>query len=336
MSTTSVIDLSRLPLPPVAQELAHAQIRDEMLADYTADMQADNPEFTSPLPSDPAYTLISRFAYRELHLRQRINEAARAVLLAYAQGGDLDNLGALFGVVRLVLEPADNEATPPKPAVLESDAALRTRILLAVDGISVAGPASAYAFHALSADSLVKDVSVDAPKFAKADHIDPTVEAQLPADVICIRVVDDIGLVDPVPGDVALTVLSHNNDGAPDQATLDNVETGVDAEDVRPLTDNPRVRGAEISTYRIEAELTLYDGAGQSEVLAAAQASVEQYSAEHHRLGHDITVSGLYAALHKPGVQNVNLIEPAATIVRNDRQAAYADEIVITVVGVDV
>lgn len=39
-------------------------------------------------------------AYRELLLRQRINQAAKSNLLAFATGTDLDNLGALYDVER--------------------------------------------------------------------------------------------------------------------------------------------------------------------------------------------------------------------------------------------
>ncbi|NUV25651.1 hypothetical protein MS6204_04603 [Escherichia coli] len=45
---------------------------------------------TLELESEPATKLLQENAYRELLLRQRINEAAQAVMVAYAMGGDLD------------------------------------------------------------------------------------------------------------------------------------------------------------------------------------------------------------------------------------------------------
>lgn len=40
-------------------------------------------------------------------LRQRVNDAAKAVMLAYSTGEDLDQLGANFNTPRLVVAPAD-------------------------------------------------------------------------------------------------------------------------------------------------------------------------------------------------------------------------------------
>ena len=51
-------------------------------------------------------------AYREVIWRQRVNNAAKAVTLAYAEGSDLDVIGANFNVERLVITPADKSAIP--------------------------------------------------------------------------------------------------------------------------------------------------------------------------------------------------------------------------------
>ena len=87
-------------------------------------------------------------AYREMLLRARINEAAKANMLAYATKGDLDNLAAFFGVERLEDE---------------TDERLRKRTQLALEGFSTAGPVGAYIFHSLSASNEVKSVSVKSP-----------------------------------------------------------------------------------------------------------------------------------------------------------------------------
>ena len=87
-------------------------------------------------------------AYRETLLRARINEAAKANMLAYATSSDLDNLAAFFGVERLVDE---------------TDERLRKRTQLALEGFSTAGPVGAYIFHSLSASNEVKSVSVKSP-----------------------------------------------------------------------------------------------------------------------------------------------------------------------------
>jgi phage-related baseplate assembly protein len=71
--------------------------------------------------------LLEENCYRELLLRQRVNEAARAVMVAYSVGSDLDQLAANFNVERLTITPEDDSVVPPVPAVMESDADLRVR-----------------------------------------------------------------------------------------------------------------------------------------------------------------------------------------------------------------
>jgi phage-related baseplate assembly protein len=83
-----------------------------------------------------------------LLLRARINEAARANLLAFAVGNDLDHLGAFYGVARL-----------PQ----EQDEPLRRRIRARIMGFANAGGAAHYRYWALSASPDVADVAVDSP-----------------------------------------------------------------------------------------------------------------------------------------------------------------------------
>ncbi|CNI32825.1 baseplate assembly protein [Yersinia pekkanenii] len=106
---------------------------------------------TLTLESEPITTLLQESTYRELVLRQRVNEAAQAVMVAYANGSDLDQLGANNNVSRLVAIPANNDAIPPVVAVMESDADFRLRIPQAFEALSVAGPTGAYEAHTRSA-----------------------------------------------------------------------------------------------------------------------------------------------------------------------------------------
>ncbi len=138
------INLSKLPAPDVVETLDYELILQEMLAD----LRQRDPQFSATVESDPAYKILEVAAYRETLLRQRVNDAARSVMLGYAGGGDLDNLAAFFGVERL-----EGEA----------DSRLRTRAQLAIEGYTTAGPVGAYVFHGLSASELVKDIDVSSP-----------------------------------------------------------------------------------------------------------------------------------------------------------------------------
>ena len=144
MSNFTPIDLSKLPAPDVIETLDF----ENLLTDYINDFIARNPNYATLLESDPAIILMQVVAYREMLLRARINEAAKANMLAYATKGDLDNLAAFFGVERLIDE---------------TDERLRKRTQLALEGFSTAGPVGAYIFHSLSASNEVKSVSVKSP-----------------------------------------------------------------------------------------------------------------------------------------------------------------------------
>ena len=145
MTNFTAIDLSKLPPPKVIEELSFEAIFQEMLNDFLE----KNPTYSTLLESDPAMIVLEVCAYREMMLRNRINEAAKATMLAYATGSDLENLAATMGGVQKL----ENE----------TDERLRQRVQLAPEGFSTAGPVGAYIFHALSASNDVKSVSAKSP-----------------------------------------------------------------------------------------------------------------------------------------------------------------------------
>lgn len=300
MSAFTAIDLDQIPAPEIIEALDFEAV----LSALKTDLLIREPDLALvlDLESEPITKLLEICAYREVLVRQRVNDAARGVMLAYAVGADLENLGALFGVTRLVVQEGDDQAIPPVPEILEDDTRLRGRIQLALEGFAAAGPRGAYLFWGLSASALVKDVSVTSPS----------------------------------PGEVRISVLSTEGQGVPDQALLDAVDTTLNDEDVRPLTDHVTVYAAEILTYTIDATLTLYEGPDEAVVLGAAQAAIDAFVAGNHRLGHDINLSGIYAALHQAGVQNVALAAPLADLEVGDTQAAFCTGITLTVGGRDV
>jgi phage-related baseplate assembly protein len=83
--------------------------------------------------------------YVDIGLRQRINEAIQANLLAYAYGGDLDHLAQFYDVTRLSGE---------------ADEKLRVRVVLAIRGRSTGGTEPRYRSVALDADIRVADATV--------------------------------------------------------------------------------------------------------------------------------------------------------------------------------
>ena len=296
MSNFTPIDLSTVPAPNVVEALSFETI----LAAMLADLQARDTTFTALVESDPADKILEVAAYRELLIRQRVNDGARAVMLAYATGSDLENLAALFGVTRKTLSAGNPNALPPILPTYETDTALRYRTQLALEGLSTAGPIGAYQFHALSVDG-VKDVGIQGPP-------------------------------DTDPGDVLVTILSATGSGTASGPLIAAVAAALNAEDVRPLTDQVTVQSAAIVNYEVIATLHIPTGPDPSAVQTAALASVQAFVESRHRVGADVRLSGLYAALHVGGVERVTLTSPGITadLVITAAQAPFCTDITLS------
>lgn len=92
------IDLSKLPAPQLIEELDYESILSQM----RTKMRAICPEWTGyELESDPANKILEVAAYREMLIRQRVNEATRGVMIAFATGSDLDHLAGFYPEKRL-------------------------------------------------------------------------------------------------------------------------------------------------------------------------------------------------------------------------------------------
>lgn len=299
-----IIDLSQLPAPDVVESLDFESILAERKATLISLFPAESKEAitrTLSLESEPLTKFLQENAYREVIWRQRVNEAARACMLAYAKNSDLDVIAANNNTKRLTITAADSDAFPPVPAVMESDTDLRLRAQQAFEGLSVAGPVGAYEYHGRSADGRVADISVFSPS----------------------------------PACVTVSVLSRESNGAASADLLRAVEKALNAEDVRPVGDRLTVQTAEIVRYEIAAILYFYPGPESTPILAAAEQRLEAYINAQHRLGRDIRRSAIYAALHVEGVQRVELLSPAVDIVLAQYQASWCTKYAITVGGTD-
>lgn len=300
----AIVDLSLLAAPDVVEEVDYEMLLAERKATFVSLFPEDQQEAvarTLTLESEPIVKLLEENAYREVIWRQRVNEAARAVMLAYAAGSDLDQIGANSNVARLVIRPADNTTFPPTPAVMEADTDYRLRIQQAPEGLSVAGSTGAYQFHGRSADGRVADISV----------------------------------ISPEPACVTVSVLSRENNGIASEDLIAAVRNALNDEDVRPVADRVTVQSANIVNYKIDASLFLYPGPEREPVLNAAKARLQAYITAQHRLGRDIRKSAIYAALHVEGVQRVELAAPAVDIVLDETQASWCSEYSVTVGGSD-
>lgn len=362
--TNTVINISKLPEPDVIEEISY----DSILTELTEYLKGEQPMFLDSdgkavrkraefyreengdrylrvpvledegleyieLESDPAMRQLQIVAYREMLLRQRVNEASLAVMLAYAKGADLDHIGVFYNVQRLVLQ-APSEAEPDLPLILESDEDFRVRIQVSLEQFATAGTEGAYVFNALSAHADIKDATASAPEFRIVEPDPSLPDGTLPDDAVIFRPVSDAGLTDPKPGDVRITVLSKDGNGTASPEVIQAVELAVNDESKRPITDRVRVYPANIIGYTVNADIYTYAGPDSDLVISSARNACRAYADENHRLGRDITLSGIYAALHVPGVQKVELTNITEDIVCEKTDAAYCTAINLTYQGI--
>ncbi|MCL1962463.1 MAG: baseplate J/gp47 family protein [Desulfovibrionaceae bacterium] len=197
-----MINLESLPAPLVVEPLDFEAI----LAEIKADLLRRYPDAADvlDLESEPLTKLMEAFAYRELLYRARVNDAARAHLLAFATGSDLDHLAALFGVLR---QPA------------ETDERLRARLQLRIAAMAGQGTREHYEFHAMTACADVRAAHATTPQpgavrvvlwledGADADAVQQTVLSALDADdVRVLGVPVTVGAARPKPIDVSARI----------------------------------------------------------------------------------------------------------------------------------
>lgn len=289
------IELSQLRTPEIVEMIEYETLLAERKARFVSlypESERAEIAATLELESEPLARLLQENAYRELLLRQVINDRARATLLAYARRNTLEHIAALFDVERLVIVPGDpaNGIDP----VYEDDDSLRERVQLAPRGFSVAGPDDAYVFHARSADGRVLSATAYSPE-------------------PCVMIV---------------TLLSREGDGTASAELIEIVEAALESK--RPQADEVIVRSAGIIPYEIRATLRFFRGADRVVARDDANRHAASFAKRMHRIGTEVTLDGLYASLRATGVQKVLLDSPASGVQVTRDEAAYCAHIDLT------
>jgi phage-related baseplate assembly protein len=267
----SAIDLTQLPVPQVLEDLDYEVLYQDDLTTFR-ELIGDN--WSATLESDPVTKLLEVGAYRKLLNRSRINDAAKALMLAYAVGADLDQLAANVSLSRLVVQAEDLTAVPPVAEVLEEDDALRERVQLVYEGLTTAGPRNSYILHARNASGQVADATAESPS----------------------------------PAVVEVTVLALEGNGTASAELLAVVDAYLNDDDVRPVADRVVVQSAEILPYKINATVYMASTGPESEgVLAECRARLADWINPRRRLGVEVSRSAIDAQLHISGVTRVEL-----------------------------
>lgn len=303
-----LIDLSSVPAPDFVEEISFEEIRALAIAKL---LELD-PEYTV-VESDPAIKVIEVFCYREMLLRQRVNDAARANVITEAVGKDLDVKGAGVNVERIAGEDDDR---------------YMERIQQGFARLAAAGPRGAYAAHTKDVSVAVVDCGVHSPERGK-----------IVVTVLAYQDVDDatedearIGaalFAQPTGG--ATRIVARSN-----SALLNEIRVKLNEEDIRPMTDMVTVRVPTILEYAISSALVIYPGPDAEAVRLAAKGRLDAYLRSVRKVSYDSTKAGIIAALTAPGVQNVILNNPTADIEAGNYDLAVctAIDLVVDRVGV--
>ncbi len=287
------VDLSSLPVPVVIEDLDFEAVVARQKAKFqeiwTA-VRLSNPELALPeydvsmLETDPVTVIIEAESYREVLLRARVNDAARSNLLKFSVGPDLDHLAADHGVARL----AD-----------ETDAALRSRVVLADQGRSSAGPEEWYKYHARSASPAVRDAAV------YRRGAGPEIE---------------------------VAILAQNDGGVPSAALLATVEAVVTSSSVRSINDIVTVVAGTKMVLDVAADIWLLPETPVA-VFEGLETRLRLALDSEGGFGFDINESWLKAKLMAPGVANVVIGTPAGDMVMADNAAATFGAVTLTLKG---
>lgn len=176
---------------------------------------------------------------------------------------------------------AVNVSTTAEGADVEDDARLRERIRLAPESYTVAGSAGQY-------EARVLEVS---------------------ADILAVSVHT------PGPGVVDVRFVLEGGE-LPDADMVALVSSHLNAETVRPLTDQVLVAAPDVVEYAIAGTwyLTRADSALLGPVAQAVARAVEEFRVwQRSAPGRDINPSRLVAMLHKAGAKRVELASPVFT-----------------------
>ena len=304
----STVDFSQLPEPNLIQELDYESIfnerKEKFIALYPA---AEQNQWRTILnrESDPVVKVLQENAYLELLYRNKCNADARSLLLAYAEGSDLDHLALTeYGLIRLIVTPADNSVVPPSPAIYESDERLRERCLLSFDGMNTAGSANAYRYFALSADGRVDGIKV------RSDEANPYL-----LDIVITQ-------VDSLNGEASVELITA-------------VQKALDPDHVRPVCDRPTVKSSSATNYQIEAQLYVGKNAEDALLLEAANIRLDKYIKNAQKNGESIYRSAIFAALHVDGIQRVVITSPVNDLVMDSYHHPFCFTKTIAIGGVE-
>lgn len=345
-----MIDLNTIAAPQILEEISYEELlntNQNLFKKYL------NDDEISLLQSDRFSALIEAFSYKEMILRARINAAVSATLLPTANGSDLDNVVAIYGITRLEgVKPkagiefslslvSNKDTIIPKGVILgDSSANIAT---LCEDVIIKANELKATGIielgeHTKTSDIKCEYIQTPIPFVLKAKQIDSFSGGATPEDDESLRKRAILSLhrfstagatkayeYHALSANAKVKEVSVLNGGPgvveiylkstdEGQDAINDVKNTLSSENTRPLTDTINVQNATKKSVEIKASVELTDLITQENI----DKSIKSALNKDFKIGEDLNISFIYKCLHQNGVYRANLIEPISDIKVDD------------------
>ena len=289
------IELSQLPAFDVLELISTENIITSRMAEVVANWEQNDPPNGyaydgSNVEFDPIRIQQETGAYFELLVRNRVNQAARAVTLAFAVGGSLDAIASRYpgGMPRMTDE---------------TDDAYRTRIWLSPNTFTQNGVYENYVFYALTAaqkaNTPLRDCQVQSTPGS------PNVYITIMADGTPVAALQDsfgnyTGQFSAYPSP------------SPTDAQIASVATYIAEPGMgrKGQTDVVSVNGANIVNAALNISFYLFPGWDRVAMMNALCPALAAMIEGQRYLGYSITRSAIDAALKVSGVSSVVISSP--------------------------
>lgn len=302
-SRFSVIRPELLQRMAVLEELDSEAILAARMSKFVALWDENDPPSAAgydvdALEFDPAKILQELGTFFEVLLRNRVNQATRAITLAFATGTDLDAIASRYpgGVPRMDSEGYD----------LQGDDRYRRRIWLSPNILTPHGTPEAYIFWALNSDALYRDASA----FTKAG-----------TGNIYIPVLNNVTDLTPYVKALTEDVWVKTYTVAPVPSLQQRLATLKYIQDKsrKGLTDVVNVIEPKVVHTTYDVEIETYPGVDKTTTMNDVNQALLDLVETRRWLGNDHLRVEIGCAADKQGVYNVNIISPPADVkVGND------------------
>jgi phage-related baseplate assembly protein len=253
-------------------------------------------------------------AYFELLVRDRVNQAARAITLAFSVGSDLDAIASRYpagGVPRKTATATDPALLWTGPGTQEPDAIYKQRVWLAPNILSLAGPGQSvnesYVYWAMAAPMPVGELPIKhATIYTKpyTGNVFMPILPYQPLNTTWTQSIRDLNTWTLTPN--AVVYPTAKQIAAVYQYVTANYQGRMG------LTDVLSVLKPKVINTTIDADIYLFPGVDPITLMADITKAVGDLIVALNWLGADLTLLALEGAFAQAGVYNTKIRSPAA------------------------